>query len=223
MQPMARYQTALKTIRNALVVILAPFISLDPTSALAQPIEFLNDRHAYIRGELITLKTTVNIDADQAAFDINGWYRQHLPIRDGKVIYNVDTSRLRAGQYDVRVQLLRAGSPTGQLSIYPLTIAPEPNPQRFPIWHWHGATSAELRWWIERGFTGFTLPRTHDPLESDSETARQFAEILDQATGLGVEIGAYLHPLNSDHWRTNESDRCLYLDGRRDDHAVYPR
>jgi hypothetical protein len=223
MQYVVSYQIALQIIRSALAVNLWIFICLVPTSVVAQTVEFLNDRHAYIRGELITLKATVNTDADQAAFDINGWYLQHLPIRDGKVVYTVDTSRLRAGQYDVRVQLLRAGSPPGHLSIYPLTIAPEPNPQRFPIWHWHGATSADLRWWIERGFTGFTLPRTRDPLEPDSETARQFAEILDQATGLGVEIGAYLHPLNSDHWRTNESDRCLYPDGRRDAHAVYPR
>jgi hypothetical protein len=198
-------------------------LALLPALAAAAPPRFTDERHAYLRGEQASLRLRLDAGADAVAFDVGGWLPRRVPVRAGQASYPLDTALLHAGDYDVRAQPLRAGKPLGEVALFPLTIAAERNPQRFPVWNWAGAEQPDLRWWTARGFNGFRFSSTRDPLDPAGEGARRTARILDEGTRLGLDMGAYLYTVGSTRWEQEEAARCLLPDGRRHASKIYPR
>lgn len=174
---------------------------------------FLNERHGYIRGEKIEL----GVDAGGAkviTFDVSGWLTRRVRVARGGAAWTIDSSLLRAGDYVARA------SAAGESALFPLWIAPERNAQRFPLWSWHGAYSNDLQWWVRRGFNGFRFPSSSGPVPPGGNA--RFARILDEGTRLGADMGAYLTPLNSPRWKTDEAARALLPGGQRSTDKVYP-
>ena len=168
--------------------------------------QFLNKRHTYIRDEKITLKLQV-LGADEVMFDLSGWFPERVSVQGGEGHYQVDTSLLRAGDYEVRAQLQRNGAHLGELIVFPMTIAPERNPQRFPVLHWGGLPAQELGWWADRGFNAAVVMDMNDPVDAAGYEAR--IRVLDEAARCGVDAHAYLYPLLSRRWEKDETVHCL--------------
>lgn len=185
-------------------------------------LKFLNKRHSYVRGERVKLRATVAWPADLVIVDLSGWLKQEVVVKDRSAEYEFDTSLLHSGEYEVRAQAFREREPLGRIVIFPISIAREVNPQRFPVWNWHGVTSLELSWWIERGFNGFRLWSNRAPINPDSRTAHEFSRLFDKATRLGVDIGAYFYPLLSSRWRQKRESLCI-LPNRKVSEVPYPR
>src|SRR3954453_18559546 len=204
-------------MRTPLVCLLA--VSTIPAAGASDP-GFVDERHAYVRGEQasLTLKTA---GGEEVAFSVSGWQPRRVLIRDAEARYELDTSSLHAGDYEVRAQPLRAGRDVGAAVIFPISIAPERDPQRFPVWNWSGGDDPDLAWWTARGFNGLRLSSVRDPLRGDRRGGT--ARALDEGTRLGVDIGAYFYPLLSSQWGGEASARCLLIDGTRDPRRVYPR
>ena len=182
--------------------------------------QYLNQRHAYARGEAITLRVRSDAAAEEVAFSVSGWLPERTAVRDGEARYAIDSKMLHAGEYEVQAQAFAKGKPLGATLVFPITIAAERNPQRFPVWNWGGAEDDDLSWWTNRGFNGLRLSSTRDPIRGRS---RHFADVFDEGTRLGIDIGAYLYPLLSTHWAQEQDAHCLLVDGTRDRRRVYPR
>jgi hypothetical protein len=205
---------------KALAILIMLFV-ISAAGADDAP-QFLTERHAYVRGETVLFRIKVDDPADHIVLDVSGWFPRRVSVHQGTASYSIDTALLRAGDYEVRGQLIRHGQPTGRLAVFPITIAPKPNPQQFPIWHWGGLYS-DLRWWTIRGFNGFRFGIVRDPQDINSRMAKKFAHLLDESVRLGVDMGAYFHPLKSERWQQEAQTRCLLQSHRRHRHAVYPR
>jgi hypothetical protein len=204
------------TMRTLLACLL---VLLSLTTAAANDLKFLNERHAYVRGETLTLRLTTGA-GEEVAFAVSGWLPRQVPVARGEARYEVDTSLLHAGDYEVRAQPLQADRPVGAPAFFPISIAPPRNPQRFPVWNWGGAEDPDLSWWSARGFNGLRLSSTRDPIRGKD---RSTAQIFDEGARLGLDIGAYLYPLLASRWGREEPARCVLLDGTRDPRRVYPR
>jgi hypothetical protein len=98
---------------------------------------FVDERHAYVRGESVRLRLRTG-EGDEVAFDVSGWLPEKAPVRDGEARYELETAGLHAGDYEVKGQRLKDGRPLGGPVVFPVSIAPERNPQRFPVWNWGG-------------------------------------------------------------------------------------
>src|SRR5262249_26413359 len=129
------------------------FLSFAVRSTAAAEPRFVDDRHAYVRGESVTLRLATE-QGDEVAFDVNGWLPRQVRVEGGLASYALETAGLHAGEYEVKAQRLQAGRALGEPLVFPITIAPEGNPQRFPVWNWGGGDSPELSWWTARGFNG---------------------------------------------------------------------
>jgi len=131
-------------------------LSIGTVCSFAHP-QFLNERHVYLRGEMAVLRIRVPGAEGRVVADTSGWFPETLTARGGEVAYKLNTALLRAGEYEVRARMLPTGSTPEDIAIFPLTIAAERNPQRFPLWNWQNAYSSDLSWWTARGFNGLRL------------------------------------------------------------------
>jgi hypothetical protein len=210
-------------LSRALLPMLV-FLSMAAATALAAEARFVDDRHAYVRGESVTLRLAAE-QGDEVAFDVSGWLPGRVRIDAGLARYVIETARLRAGDYEVKAQPLQEGRPLGGPVVFPLTIAPERNPQRFPVWNWAGADDPDLSWWTARGFNGLRLSSARDPIAGGGGRGERTAQVLDEGTRLGIDIGAYFYPLGSRRWAEGRDGaaHCRLPDGTRDPSRVYPR
>lgn len=160
--------------------------------AAPSSLEFATARHVYLRGEpaKLELKVAATPPGAWVEFDTGGWLATRVPAAD-EAVYTIDTALLRAGDYDVRARLVQDGQELGQAR-FALTIAPERNPQRYPVYRWHAIPPANFAWWRSRGFNGFVSPRVLDPLTGDSDAEIQ--HLLDESARMGFDAGCYLNP-----------------------------
>ena len=62
-----------------MTVMLTMLIALLAVAAsAAPPPRFLNERHAYVRGEKATLRLTVHPGTAPVAFDVSGWLPERV-------------------------------------------------------------------------------------------------------------------------------------------------
>ena len=185
--------------------------------------EFLNERHVYVRGEHAALRIRVTAPVARVAIDTSGWLPETVTVRNGGAVYELDTGMLRAGEYEVRAQPAGVAHPTGDIAVFPLTVAAERNSQRFPMWNWHHGLSPDLRWWASRGFTGLSAEGLPEDWSAAPEGARKLAAVFEEGTRLGLDLGVHLSPLGSPALTPNASLHALSPDGRRDPRLLYPR
>jgi hypothetical protein len=76
--------------------------------AAAADARFADARHAFVRGESITLRLQTDL-GDDVAFDASGRLPRQVAVRDGEARYLLETAGLRAGDYEVRAQRLWCG------------------------------------------------------------------------------------------------------------------
>jgi hypothetical protein len=184
-----------------LVIALTGLVFLSH-SAAAQTMRFVTERHVFVRGEKATLQVGADPGVDGIRIDIAGRFpqvvRPHTVNARGAVKqqanYSFDTSLLRSGDYEVRAQAMRGATTLGAPVTFTLTIAPPPNPDRFPVWNWTMVSPKDLHWWKARGFTGVRPAAMHSPVDRTSETGKTFAALLEEGARLGVNVGVYLHP-----------------------------
>src|ERR1017187_1400643 len=104
----------------------------------AAQVSFQNERHVYIRGEVAVLKLRVTSAKGPIVVDTRGWVAGTLSRGNGETSERLNPALLHAGDYEVRVQVRRPGQSADhaveQAAVFQLTIAPEQNPQRFPLW-----------------------------------------------------------------------------------------
>lgn len=171
-------------------------------------IGFSTLRHAYVRGESARLQLRIARAPSGAVVrcDTGGWLATETPAR-GEVDYAIDTGLLRAGDYDVQARLMHDGREVAR-TVFPLSIAPERNPQRYPVYRWQGIAPDELAWWRSRGVNGFVAPRLYDPLTGRTDAA--IRNMLDESARAGFDVGCYLNPFLStrDDW-----DREAFVQG----------
>src|SRR5438094_947298 len=75
----------------------------------AEAPRFLNERHSYVRGEKAVLRLTVDAAATEVAFDASGSLAQRVKPDAREARYTVDTSLLRADNYEARAQPMHDG------------------------------------------------------------------------------------------------------------------
>ncbi|MCL4216284.1 MAG: hypothetical protein KJ052_04670 [Candidatus Hydrogenedentes bacterium] len=167
-------------------------------------------RHVFIRGEVARLDFVASTDATSIAFNVDGWLSADVPIEEGRAVYEIDTAKLRPGEY-----VVKALSSMGEAQ-YPITIAPPYDEERIPVWRWGGG-GGNMTWWMERGFTGGFFGSVRDPVGENERAVRLFEE----AARNNFELGLYLYTVASEQWKENESVRCLLPDGTVSEHA-YP-
>jgi hypothetical protein len=189
------------------------------TSRAEQKEGFVNERHAYVRGEEIVI--LFRTAAGTVVFDISGWFPQTVDVQGGQASYVVDSRHLRAGEYEVRARTVK-GIRGGETAIFPLTIAPKPNLQKYPVWHWGTVQAHNLDYWVKRGFNGFRVGVVREPLKANDKSIEMMQRTLEQGVRLGVDIGVHFHPLLWSGWKRNEQSRCLLSTGKRDPQKVYP-
>lgn len=194
------------------VSLCALLLAAAPSSAgqeTASAPHFTTTRHAYERGEQVTLAVRA-LKADGAVFDVSGWLETEVPVENGAAAYTVDSNLLREGDYVVRARLVEGGRPAGMLK-FPITIGPRHDSERIPVWRWGGG-AGNLEWWTKRGFTGGFLSSQRDPLQEDQDIGAILTR-LDDATRFDFEVGLYLHPLLASRWESDDSVICRKPDG----------
>ena len=67
-----------------------------PRGARAADPRFAAERHAFIRGESVTLPLEID-EGDEVAFDVSGWLPRKIAVRDGRAQYALETAGLHAG------------------------------------------------------------------------------------------------------------------------------
>jgi hypothetical protein len=189
-------------------------LSIGTVCSFAHP-QFPNERHVYLRGEIALLRIRVPGAEGRVVADTSGWFPETLTPRGGEVAYKLNTALLRAGEYEVRARMLPTGSTPEDIAIFPLTIAAERNPQRFPLWNWQNAYSSDLSWWTARGFNGLSGELLADE--------GRVAQMLDDGARLGLDMGLHLSPLSAPNWKNQMSLHALLPNGQRDPESVYPR
>ena len=171
---------------------------------------FDNRRHVFVRGETAHIEFLAPPDATSIAFSVDGWLDADVPVADGRAVYEIDTAKLRPGEY-----VVKAESSMGE-TLYPITIAPPYDDEHIPVWRWGGG-GGNMAWWMERGFTGGFFGSVRDPVGENDRAVRLFEE----AARNNFELGLYLYTVASEKWKDDESVRCLLPDGTVSDKA-YP-
>jgi hypothetical protein len=187
-------------------------------SAFPEQVQVVNERHAYIRGENVTIQ--LKTDARELRCDVSGWLPERLRVKNGKTEYAVNTSLLHPGDYEIRAVPVGSSQEAGGPAVFPISIVAPPNAQRFPLRSWRVIPPDRMAWWAEHGITGFSLDTIEDPLKPAE--ARNFARVLDEAARYGMDVSMDLYPLLSRHWRGTEDARCLLPNGSRDPDRPYP-
>ena len=182
---------------------------------------FLNLAYAYPRGAPFVARLQV-AGADEVEFDVNGWLPRTERVQEGAARYEVDTTLLRAGDYDVRARLKRAGREVARARM-PLTVGPPHDAERMPVWKWGsiGYTVEELRLWKESGFTGGCVGQGSDPMIPVGTSRSYYTRLLDEAARVDFDGGFSLFPLQSKGFQAREDVRGVYANGTRAD-KVYP-
>jgi hypothetical protein len=178
--------------------------SLGGLTEPARSADFVTRRHAYVRGEQVTVQVSLEAGIDAVRFDVSGRLPQIMKAQPGTstpggpkgpvASYTFDTTLLRAGDYEVRAQPMRNGREVGAPMDFALAIAPTPNPQRFPVWYWGTASPHNLAWWKGRGFNGYRLPSVTDP---DLSRIPETEIALEESTRMGFDVAVTMTPLNS--------------------------
>jgi hypothetical protein len=181
---------------------------------------FVNERHVYVRGEEISLEFQSN--AEHVLFDVGGWFPQLIRVVNGSALFSFDSSLLRSADYDVRAKPVQDGKNADEIVVFPLTIAPMPNPQRYPVWHWGFVPDQDIIYWTQRGFNGFRFHKKRGPLGRNDKSVHQIISLLEEGARLRADIGLYFHPLLWKGWENREAARCLLPTGQRDTKKVYP-
>lgn len=171
-----------------------------PAPASAAPIiEFTTIRHAYVRGEKAALEARITGAPPGAVvrFDAGGWLPVEAPAT-ARVEYTVDTAVLRAGDYDIHARLLLGGREVAR-ALFPLSVGPERNPQRYPVYRWHMIPPEDFAWWQTRGFNGFVGGSSDE--RQTGQADERIRGMLDESARLGFDAGSYIHPLQSRRWK----------------------
>jgi hypothetical protein len=197
-----------KAVASITLIICVLAFSL-PAAEAAQ---FLNERHAYLRGERAALRFQADADSDEVAFQVGSWLAERVKPDADEPRFVVDTSLLRAGDYMVRAQPFRAGKAVGDAVVFSLSVAPERNPQRYPVWNWNTVSMGNMRSFLERGINGARLGSAPDPV---SPRGGGDARLLDEATRRGMDLNVYPYPLLSRRWAKEEAALCVLPDGQR--------
>jgi hypothetical protein len=201
------------------VALMSAMTLASSMGGLADANEFVTKRHVYIRGEKATLQVALKGGADAVAFDVSGRFAQTSTPQVGSAVpggmeaslasYSFDTSLLRSGDYEVRAQPMQGGRPLGEAKNFVLTIAPAPNPQRYPLWHWGTANQHNFAWWKARGFNGFRQPEitsptlvTGPPFDSVQDLERS----LEESARMGFNVGAMITPIKAPELKSAASE-----------------
>jgi hypothetical protein len=184
--------------------------------------EFLLDRQVFVRGEHAVF--IFSSEEEYVFFDVSGLLNIKIPTINGTARYEFNTSLLRSGDYEVRATPFpNQGKETAaQTTVNPITIAPLPNPQRYPVWHWGGVSSDQLPYWIERGFNGFRSHSIRAPFTGKAESNAQIVALLEEGARHGADVGLYFHPLLWTGWKKQKDAHCLAPRDRRDPMKIYP-
>ncbi len=201
---------------------LIPLCLLAGSAHAAPSARFTDLRHAYVRGETARLHLDLKEmpAGAQVRFDVSGRLEQAVPAA-GAVTFALDTALLRAADYDVRAVVTADGREVARAE-FPLSVVPEPNPQRYPVYRWGGIPVEDYPYWKARGFTGFTYVNSREVLAADSPAAQGIRRALDEAARQGLDFGCYLHPLLSQRWEKMPEVHALGADGKPLP-QVYPR
>ena len=187
---------------------------------------FRNLAYVYPRGAPFVGRLAVS-GADQVEFDVGGWLARTVPVKDGQARFEVDTTLLRAGDYEVRARLKLAGREVGRARM-PLTVAVPRDTERMPVWNWMGVFGARGADDIEAsrlrqqcGFTGGLIGWRVDPTKPPSGRTNDM-RLLDQAARLGLDGGFALDPYRSKDLNARQHLRGVFADGTKGN-GVYPR
>lgn len=188
--PSPRLRTLGSAVANCLLLV--------SVATAAPTIEFTTVRHAYVRGEEAVVKARVAGVPEGAVvrFDAGGWLPAEIAAT-ADAAYTLDTSLLRAGDYDVHARLLHGGRELAA-AVFPLSVGPERNPQRYPVYRWHMIPHEDFGWWQARGFNGFVGGSSQERQTGQSDA--DIRAMFDESARWGFDAGSYIHPLQSQRW-----------------------
>jgi len=137
---------------------------------------FINERHVYVRAEKVLLE--FQSSAKYVIFDVDGWSSQRIRVVDGAARYSFDSNLLRSADYHVRANPVEERKDVGEAVVFPLTITPARNPQRYPVWHWGNIPNEDIGYWTRRGFNGFRRASSRAPLGKNDQSIQRTINLL---------------------------------------------
>lgn len=140
-----------------------------------------------VRGEVVEIDAG---SATQATVTGTG-----LTLTPAQGKFKLDTTQLRPGSYTLEIGTAK----------HAFTLAPKPNPERYPLWKWGGTAPKSFAYWRERGFTSVGSPMITAPLEDSHRTVRDIRLSLDEAAKHGLDYSIYLNPLYDPGLKTDPS------------------